>query len=439
LIYVQDAAKSAVDRPYRIDQVFGPTLALIGVLAFLVGPRGAPVELVMLSAAPLLAMVGRGWFRAVVRPLPVLVVALLMAAYLVVNASWAVDRVEAYNKVAYCLVLIAIVHPAIVGMPYLSDRTLRDMQRAALIATCIGVTFLAFETLTEDAIKRVFFSLVPAARPDPKHVKVVDGWVTYVAPYLANRNMAALCLVIWPALLMLPTFFRKRGAAMVGTALLAVCAVAILDSDHETSMLALAFSGLTLLGMWLSAPIVRKLVLAGWIIATTLIVPLATMAYQEQLYRADWLPTTGRNRIILWSYTAQQIKKAPLFGVGVASTKELDRASADAAQQPADHSYPLRTGRHSHNVFMQTWYELGGIGAVLLLALGVAAIRDFASLPARRQAIAFASFASAVVIAGFSWGIWQTWFLASYGIWAVVLALALEGARRRSKSPAPAT
>ena len=127
-------------------------------------------------------------------------------------------------------------------------------------------------------------------------------------------------------------------------------------------------------------------------------------------------------------------RKAPLLGVGVASTKELDEARAPVAEKPADFTYPLRTGRHSHNVFMQTWYELGAAGAVLLLALGLAAIRTLARLPVRNQPFAFAGFVSAVLIGSFSWGIWQTWFLAAYGIWAVMLGLALKGARRAGGS-----
>ena len=185
------------------------------------------------------------------------------------------------------------------------------------------------------------------------------------------------------------------------------------------------------MGMSLAARAMRTLIAVAWTAAALLAAPIASLAFDHQLQLAEWLPQTARNRIILWGYTADEIKKAPLLGVGVASTRELDEARAATAARPEGYGYALRTGRHSHSIFMQTWYELGGLGAVLLLVIGLLGLRVLWRLPHVDQPMAFAGFVAAVTIGASSWGMWQTWFMAAYGIWAVLLALALEGARRR--------
>jgi O-antigen ligase len=299
------------------------------------------------------------------------------------------------------------------------------------MAVMAGAVFLLIEVLTDQAIRRAIFSLLPFTRPPSKHATVMDGEVVAIGPYILNRNMAALCLVLGPVLLMLRTLLDARRTMIAGIGLVAVSLIAVLKSEHETSMIALVLACAAFAGMVLAAPVMRKAITVGWVIATLLVVPMVTLAYKQQLHFAEWLPVTARNRVILWGYTAGEVMKTPILGIGVASTKELDKANADKAIQPPGYTYPLRTAQHSHNIFLQTWYELGAIGAALLLAMGLCALALLSRLPRGDQALAFASFVAAVLIGSFTWGIWQTWFMAAYGIWALLLALALEGSRRQ--------
>ena len=63
-------------------------------------------------------------------------------------------------------------------------------------------------------------------------------------------------------------------------------------------------------GMMLAAPLVRKAITVGWVVACLLVVPLVAVAYQQQLHFAEWLPHTARQRIILWGYTAGEVAKS---------------------------------------------------------------------------------------------------------------------------------
>ena len=433
MIHVHDAATPQLHRSTRLDLPAATILAAVALAAFLLAPRAAPFEFLLLAAVPIAALARGGDGVGALARSPLLAACAAFGLYIAINAAWSVDPAEAYGKVLFYWVLLVAAVLAITGLGDVSDAVLTRLQKAAIVAVTAGAVFLLIEVLTDQAIRRFIFSMLPFARPPPKHIKIVDGDVVGIGAYVLNRNMAALSLVLWPVLLMLRTLLDGRRALAAGVALLATSLVAVLNSEHETSMLAVIAACVAFAGMWVAAPVMRKAIAAGWVIATLLVVPLASVAYRQELHFADWLPQTARNRVILWGYTASEVTKNPLLGVGVASTKDLDEANAEKAVQPPGYTYPLRTGRHSHNIFMQTWYELGAIGAVLLLAIGLCTIAVLSRLPRADQALAFASFVAAVLIGSFSWGIWQTWFLAAYGIWAVLLAVACEGSRRQAR------
>ena len=294
----------------------------------------------------------------------------------------------------------------------------------------IGSAYLLFEVASEQWLKRTVTSLIPALRPAPKHIVVTDGTVTAVADYALNRNFAILVLALWPVLLILRSRFDGARSWIAGAALLAVSAAGVFMSAHETSMLALLFSSATFAGMALAPRLVRPLIAAGWITATLLVVPIAMAAYSSGLHQARWIPETGRNRIILWNVTAEKVLEAPLLGTGVAATKALDEEEAPKAKTLPGHTYPQKAGRHAHNILLQTWYELGGIGAALLLMTRLLPLRLARHLPASGEPYAAASFVAATLIGAFSWGMWQTWFMAAFGVSAMLLALAVAGARR---------
>lgn len=431
MIHAHDAATPFLDRG-RLEPVAGPALGGLAIAAFVLAPCAAPGLLVMLAAVPILALASSGRTAAVaLLSSPLTAACVIFGCYIAVNASWSADLAQAYGKVAFYWVAILLVCLAAGGLRKLGVRALERMQQAVIAAAAIGGALLVFEVLSGCLIGRTLFSIIPAIRPDPKHIQIVDGWVTMIQPYVLNRNVAALCFVIWPCLLMLRTLLGVQTARRIGLPVLAAVALVVLRSDHATSVIALTLAGLTVVGMTLAPPLVRRLIAVAWTAAALLVVPLTSLAFDHQLQTADWLPQTARNRIVLWGHTAKEIKAAPLLGVGVASTRELDEAHAPTAARPEGYTFSLRTGRHSHSIFMQTWYELGAVGAVLLLVVGLVGLEALSRLPQADQPLAFAGFVTTVTIGASSWGMWQTWFMAAYGIWAVLLALALEGARRQ--------
>ena len=406
-----------------------PALALIALVVALLAPRSTPGLLLVLGA-PIVALATPAWLTPGL-PNPSLLTAMAaMAAYLFLNALWAVDPVEGLSRALLFSAIVAFVTAIAMALPRLPTEDARGLQQAILLGIGLGALFLAVETPFGQPIRRTAISLLPFLRPAPKHVVVSKDWVDSIHLYTLNRNLAVLNLALWPAFLLLRSRLAPTLAWVAAVALLALAALAIFTSEHETSMIAIVAGCLVFAGCAIAAPLMRALVLAGWIAATLLVVPLAAVAHNAGLHQAQWLPGTARNRIVLWSVTAKKISEAPLLGIGIGSTKPLDEEAAPAAETRPGDTYPQRTGRHSHNIFMQTWYELGGLGAVLLLTLGVLGLRVLARLPLADQPYAYASFVTAAVIASFTWGMWQPWFMAAFGIWAMLLVIALDAARR---------
>lgn len=402
-------------------------LIAIAIVGALVLPRSAAIWLAVL-AGTVIASASGGVRIADVRALPLLAVTMLaFCAYALVNSLWAVDPLESLGKVASLLLIAVTVHLAIVALPAAPAERTTAIGRAAAAALCIGTAFLCVEVLTDQAIMRTIFDVLPFLRGSPKHVKIAaDGSVDKIGLYVLNRNLAALNLVLWPGLALLTLTFAKRHAMLVASGVLIVATVAVYRSEHETSMLALPAAMLAFVQARASARWALGLLTTGWVVATLLVAPLTLVAYANDLHLAKWIPETGRNRIILWSYTTEQWRNAPILGIGVASTKSLDDKNAPTAVKPDGFTYPLRTGRHAHNIYLQTWYELGIVGAVLLLAVGLAILRTMGRMPERIMPFALAGFASAAVTAAFSWGLWQVWFMALFGLFALLTAIAVQ-------------
>ena len=77
--------------------------------------------------------------------------------------------------------------------------------------------------------------------------------------------------------------------------------------------------------------------------------------------------------------------------------------------------FRLTTGLHSHNGYLQTWYEAGAVGAAFLLAIRPSGAQVAGSAPAEAQPYLYATFVACALMGGSSFSLWQPWFMASLG------------------------
>jgi O-antigen ligase len=146
-----------------------------------------------------------------------------------------------------------------------------------------------------------------------------------------------------------------------------------------------------------------------------LVVPVATLAYHSHLYLSPWLAHSAQHRIVIWGYTSTLIAKAPILGSGINTARALnDPDGYDTPLAPGS-DFRLTTNLHSHNGYLQTWYETGAVGALILLGFGLLVLNSLARAPTEVQPYLYATFATCALLGGTSFSLWQPWFMASFG------------------------
>lgn len=157
--------------------------------------------------------------------------------------------------------------------------------------------------------------------------------------------------------------------------------------------------------------------------AFVFVLPLSFFAYKTELHMASWLPNSARARVIIWEYTAERVLDRPWLGIGADSTRAL-KQQREAAEQPEGFIFQRTTAWHAHDLFLQTWYELGVVGVILIALAGAAVALRMSLLPAEAQPFAAATFVAFWAIAAFGWGMWQTWLMCAVGLMLVYLGIA---------------
>lgn len=436
---------TAVVRP---DETWGvkaaPVLAVVATGLMLIGPRASPGVLAALAGMTALAVAPSTPPRGIWRQWPAPGFSLLaaFAIWALLSAVWAADRTEAAGKGLIVLSFVAVVWAGQRMLAVVRRDLLRHIGLVTLMAFGAALAFVAQEEATGHLIKRLLFTALPFLRPADKHLSISEAEEVAVAGYISNRNMAAIMLALWPMLLIATAVTEAPRRRLVMAVLAALAVVTLLLSKHETSIIALAASSLIFAVGLLWPRLALALVAAGWLAAVLLVVPVAKWASAEAgLHSASWLPNSARHRIVLWHYTAEQVSERPLTGVGAASTKLIDaRRGPKVAPMPGT-PYQWRSGPHAHNVYLQTWYEVGAVGALLLGAAGLFVVGAMTGLKRRAVPFAAAAFTTAAVMGASSWGLWQAWFLGLYACTALLTLIALRiletGADEVSPARAP--
>jgi O-antigen ligase len=189
---------------------------------------------------------------------------------------------------------------------------------------------------------------------------------------------------------------------------------AIFGSEHATSKIAFIGAATTFVAFQFYPVAVRRTVTWGWIAIIIFVVPLALVGYQEGLYLSAWLPGSAQHRIVIWGFTAQQIPKAPILGAGIATSRTLSESQRESAPFAPGSHFQLTTGWHTHNAYLQTWYEAGAVGAIFLLTIGLLVLKLLACAPPQAQAYLYATFVTCALMAASSFSLWQPWFMASF-------------------------
>ena len=406
--------------------VFG-SIITVSVAAAVVSARTIPFSfaatvLAFVAAAPL-----RGRSQLVVPQLGT--VSLFLATFLLyaaLSAIWAIDPGLTLFKTSLALLIMlgAIVLSQMIARE--TRPNLLHMGEGLWIGLLVALLYFLVEILTDQSI-RIWILNTLAFQPGDIGPDRFYRWsgdqLVSIARGSLTRNVSPITLFLWPAVLAMHGTLVGPTKTLGATVLVILAAAVVLLSPHETSKLALLV-GIVVFGCALAWPLfTARLAAIGWVCACLAVLPAALLAHRLDLQNASWLQQTAQMRIIIWNSTAEAALQNPLLGIGANMTYVQGSELGNSSEPDPEDPNSRHLSRHAHSAFLQTWLELGLLGALLLSLVGLAIVNAISNLSRAFQPYGYATFASGAVIASASYGMWQIWYMAMFAYCVVLLAL----------------
>lgn len=402
------------------------TAHALGLIALLILPVGMFVPkgmAVLFVVAGLIAVIKRVVSR---RPFPALGLADYGLAGFVglatISAAWSLDPIASLRSVSLLAGVFIGGWLAVNLARELTSRSREVLRNHVIVGGVLGFGLLALEAMSGGVLVRHLSALFDRSAP-PEAV---------AATFKPGLTVAALFL--WPWGLALAQRLGARIA--VGAGALAVATIGLHASDSATLAVLAATAAA---GTAAVLPRLARRCLDAAIIVVVLLMPVIAAFLPDPAQpgsRLDGLSNSAIHRIAIWRTASALIAETPIIGLGFntsrmlygADTQRLVRFMPDR-NDGGFHSLAEPIPLHPHNFALQLWLELGLTGAVVSAAILLAWRRMIPQDAAVERATATGAFATALLIAAVSFGIWQTWWLATLFLTAMLLAGSLSVAR----------
>lgn len=424
-----EAASTANDpvsiRSAGLDPLIAAVAALI--VYAIVFPRSAAAIFLVPVVLALGQLIVKGGHQRPALPVgPLLASTLALALWSMITAAWSAAPLASLSKPLFFMGGAIGIGILAILAPHHGKQTLQRVALGILFGSIIGGAFLCIETIWDQPVTRFFYNLLPVLRSgQEKHLSIENGVVMSIAENNINRRAAIVTLLLIPAALAAASAKGARVRWGGLASLFAIAAILMRFSGHQSSQAAIAAAGVAFLLARVSPKWTAVLAGAAWCISCLLVVPIVLSLHATGVHKDEnGLFLSARHRIVIWNYTAEQVLKAPFFGVGADSTAAITLANEQSHSSkltPKDGQFEPTAARHAHNVFLQTWYELGAVGALIFTAMGIFALTAITSARASLQPFLIAEFAAIAGMIAFSFGIWQLWFQGAIGL--AILAL----------------
>jgi len=414
-------------------------LVAVAMAALIMSARSGPIVVGVLTALVLVGTRGRTvqpGFAAFITT-PALAFTLAWIVWAALSLLWTPAPAQALEKALGTFAIVGLGALACRAKTTLTADELRQIAVALAIGFAAGTLFIGIELMSDQAIKRWVFNTFPELRPgSTKGLRIRDGEIISVSANERNRSIAVIMLAFWPvlaaAIWVTTGRLQSRAGAIIGVVATIAVALVIFASNHESSKVGIVVSSLVVVAALVSARMVRWALVLAWVVGTMAVLPVSATLYAQNWHFAEVLPKTAQARVILWGETARRWSEAPVLGHGVHATRAYQDVEKGTYEQPPGYVYPKSTGRHAHNAYLQTWFELGTIGALLFAAAGCMFAWQVGRAPPDVRPALLATFAAVAVMAAFSYGIWQAWYqclilLSVYG--AVFVATLARGSQ----------
>ena len=404
-------------------KILTATALLLAPVALIVPLGMAPLFVVMILALFILKLVNKEPFDAFREPSFLAIGLFLLWA--ATSLIWTPELPRGLRTVSKLAVLFGGGLIAIASTRHLTLRE-REICGTTLLIGIVGATiYLSVEMYGQGAIRSAILN-------------IFDGPAYH--PFFLNRPTSIIVLMLWPAVIVL----QQRFSPWAGWVGIAGALALLAAAESATSLVALSAGALVYLiaSAPRLLPVVRVVCTAG-VVLSILALPLFTGISTKI---DSWNATSGvenslAHRLYIWDFAATRTLEKPVAGWGIEAARGLARDTQQTSgQRPGESGLDARkrffeSARmplHPHNAGLQIWVELGAVGG--LLFAGMVGWLMWAAGDRRKWGAASTPMmgltTTALAIASSGFGIWQSWWMSSLWL-AAILTLAV------TKRPAP--
>lgn len=434
-MFPNDLDKTRYPIESRYWGVFVGTLIMVAVPLALVSPATQEFLLPPVIAGILYASYKRGQLYSL---LPTsgsgIWLTAAIVAYAAISAAWAQRPLASIGWVAGAA--LAALASGMTARAMLQEprRNALHIGEGLWVGMLAGLLYLFIEALSGQAIKLQLFNLLhlkAAHLKPPHHFQWSGNRLVWISPMDLTRSIAPVPLFLWASLLAIRGTLLPRSAMMWAWGTFAFALVTVFVAPNETAKASLLVGAAIFAFACYSPKWSGRLLQTGWVMACLAIVPISLALYRANLHNATWVQPTAQHRIIIWNRTAEETMKAPVLGIGAGMAYWNYDDNADVKEGEKHRRY----SRDAHSVFLQTWFELGVVGAALLCLFGLAVLRRLQRLSPVIIPYGFATFASSATMLASSWGMWRQWFMYMFAFAVVLFAIGVRTMIRQQVTP----
>lgn len=291
-----------------------------------------------------------------------------------------------------------------------------DLQKYLLISFCASLGIIVLALFNKYLLHIKFLAL-------------------FFNPKAMDHATSLLALLMWPVIYCMV----EKNQRLLAVFLLVGSFVAIFYQNNHTAVIAVLFT-LMVWGISVFSPIRWTQILKVMIPLFMAIAPLLpkTVLAPEVLYlsvKELQVKTSLAHRFHIWSLISHRIGEHPFQGLGMEANRiEYDYILKTKAHElnklnfanflPQSNFSQEVTGAalHPHNATLQVWVELGIPGIIMAIVIVWLILREIETIKHQRcQRMALATFIAVLIIAHSSYGIWQTWWMAS--LWIITISV----------------
>jgi len=238
-----------------------------------------------------------------------------------------------------------------------------------------------------------------------------------------NASAAILTLIIWPVSLRL--WHRHRGAMVI--VVFGLMALILSLMTYWAGLVSLIVGGIAAFCVYAfkrrAGIALAALFALG--VATAPILPVTVLKPATVLETVGGVAPPLMHRLYIWEFAAQRIAEHPIRGWGMNASRDMPGGkNVVEGKAWSGDVMPL----HPHNAVLQVWLELGVPGALLFGAFGVfvflGIVRPY--IPRAHSAAAAGLAVTALTLVSSSYGIWQSWWLATLWLSASFMAVIMS-------------